>query len=278
MLTEILMESLLAMDSNTLEYVLESCSDNELDIINSVISEAADTTAQDRDDIQFISSIQEKARRDGWGHVPREDRDKFVDIMSHSKNLKVLKKAAKLGEKEAAHDDKVNRALKLIKLTNTLGAGVGGAIGANKYDKNCNKMINAAFDKAYSDINGHQQDAIKDLSRDKLSAYLNSGTINAIKQNSSDAIADLEKLRQAKLISQDQILADTALGGGLGLAGGAILSAGAAAIGKGIHNANLNKRDKRQLAMQGEMKTPTQRWKTNRRADAIERMKAKLNK
>ena len=277
MLTEILMESLMSMDDETLDYVLESCSEEELEIINGTM-EAVDMTASDRDDVQFISSIQQKARRSGWGNVPREDRDKFVKIMSTSKNINVLKKAAKLGEKEAAHDDKVLRALKVLPFGTTVGGGIGGAIFGNKYDKAYNADINRRFDDAYNQIKAGEINAVNDLSKNRISAFVNKGTIDGIKQGSADAIAELEKYRSDALLSPDQIAEDTMLGGGVGAIGGAALGASVSAIAKGIHRAKLNNRDKRQLAMQGEMKTPTERWKANRRADAIKAMKAKLNK
>ena len=277
MLTEILMESLMSMDDETLDYVLESCSEEELEIINGAM-EAVDMTASDRDDVQFISSIQQKARRSGWGNVPREDRDKFVKIMSTSKNINVLKKAAKLGEKEAAHDDKMLRALKVLPFGTTAGGGIGGAIFGNKYDKAYNADINRRFDDAYNQIKAGEINAVNDLSKNRISAFVNKGTIDGIKQGSADATAELEKYRSDALLSPDQIAADTMLGGGVGAIGGAVLGASASAIAKGIHRAKLNNRDKRQLAMQGEMKTPTERWKANRRADAIKAMKAKLNK
>ena len=277
MLTEILMESLMSMDDETLDYVLESCSEEELEIINGTM-EAVDMTASDRDDVQFISSIQQKARRSGWGNVPREDRDKFVKIMSTSKNINVLKKAAKLGEKEAAHDDKVLRALKVLPFGTTVGGGISGAIFGNKYDKAYNADINRRFDDAYNQIKAGEINAVNDLSKNRISAFVNKGTIDGIKQGSADAIAELEKYRSDALLSPDQIAEDTMLGGGVGAIGGAALGASVSAIAKGIHRAKLNNRDKRQLAMQGEMKTPTERWKANRRADAIKAMKAKLNK
>ena len=256
------------MDEDTLDYVLESCTDEEMEIISDAM-EASDISDKDRDDIQFISSIQEKARRSGWGAVPREDRDKFVNIMGHSKNIKVLKKAAKLGEKEAVHDDKVLHALKSIRIGGAVGGGVGGAIAANRYDKNVNKDINAMFDQASNEINANGADAIKQLrGNNRLQEYLNSGAINEIKQGKADALLELEKYRAKSLIPHEQIIGDTALGGGLGAAGGALLSAGASAIAKGVHNAKINNRDKRQLAMQGEMKTPTERWKAIRRAES----------
>ena len=40
MLTEILMESLMSMDEDTLDYVLESCSDEEIELIDDMVTEA----------------------------------------------------------------------------------------------------------------------------------------------------------------------------------------------------------------------------------------------
>lgn len=277
MLTEILMESLMSMDDESLDYVLESCSEEELKIIHGAM-EAVDMTASDRDDAQFINSIQQTARRSGWGNVSREDRDKFVKIMSTSKNINVLKKAAKLGEKEAAHDDKVLRALKALPFGTSVGGGIGGAIFANKYDKACNANINRRFDDVYNQIKADEINTVNDLSKNRISAFVNKDTIDGIKQGSADAIIELEKYRSDALMSPNRIAEDTILTGGMGAIGGAALGAGVSAIAKGIHRAKLNNRDKRQLAMQGEMKTPTERWKANRRADAIKAMKAKLNK
>ena len=132
MLTEILMESLMSMDEDTLDYVLESCDDSEIELI----SEATRMlTKSDKDDIDTIERIQRKARSSGWGNVPKVDRDKFVDIMSNTDNLEVLKKAKKLGEREASHDDHVKNALKALGMTAGgagIGAGVGGGIGIIK--------------------------------------------------------------------------------------------------------------------------------------------------
>lgn len=254
MLTEILMESLLAMDCDTLDYVLESCSDNELDIINSVISEATNMTTADRDDIQFIGQIQRKARSSGWGSVPREDRDRFVDIMSTSKNINVLKKAVKIGEKEAVHDDKVNRALKKCigggALVGGLGAGTAGYLYSKDQHAQLGSKINDGLQQIGQDINNGMN-------------HLYGQSVNPVDSMS---------------VASKEILGDTLMAGGLGAAGGVLTGAVAGAIGKKIHNDAIRDRDKRQLAMQGEMKTPTQRWKANRRTNAIERMKAKLNK
>ena len=253
MLTEILMESLMSMDDETLDYVLESCSEEELEIINGAI-ETADMTVKDRDDVQFIGQIQRQARASGWGTVPREDRDKFVDIMSKSKNINVLKKAIKLGEKEAAHDDRVNRALKKL----TFGSSVVGGLGAGAlgyaYSKDQHEQLGSKINDGIMQIN-------QDIS-------------NGLDRLSGKSVSPLQDMS----VASREILGDTLLAGGAGAVGGAAVGAGLSALGKHIHNKNIRKRDKKQLALQGEMKTPNQRWQANRRADAINAMKAKLNK
>ena len=114
MLTEILVEALSNMDSNTLERVLESCSVEELAFIDEAMEATATMTSKDKEDFNTIERIQRKARSGGWGSVPKSDRDTFVKIMSNTDNLKVLKKAKSLGEREASHDDKVKSALRRL--------------------------------------------------------------------------------------------------------------------------------------------------------------------
>lgn len=135
MLTEILVEALSNMDSNTLSRVLESCSAEELTFIDEAMEATATMTSKDKEDFNTIERIQRKARSGGWGSVPKSDRDTFVKIMSNTDNLKVLKKAKSLGEREASHDDKVKGALRSLGLTaggTAIGAGIGGALGTIK--------------------------------------------------------------------------------------------------------------------------------------------------
>ena len=142
MLMDILMEALMGMDDESLDYVLGSCDSEELEIISDAM-EAVEMTSKDRSDFNTIERIQRKARSGGWGSVPKKDRDEFVKIMSNTNNLSVLKKAKSLGEREASHDDRVKGALRSLGLTASgaaIGAGAGASIGA--INQSANNMDN----------------------------------------------------------------------------------------------------------------------------------------
>ena len=66
MLMDILMEALMGMDDESLDYVLESCDSEELEIISDAM-EAVEMTSKDRSDFNTIERIQRKARSGGWG-------------------------------------------------------------------------------------------------------------------------------------------------------------------------------------------------------------------
>ena len=212
MLTEILMESLMSMDEDTLDYVLESCTDDEIEIISDAmeasinrnffkedakqtaadmramankIKNAGQLSPKDKEDFNTIERIQRKARSSGWGSVPKEDRDEFVNIMSHSKNLSVLKKAKKLGEREATNDSKVKSALRSLGATaagSAIGAGAGaglslkldgtaGDIGDSFMDYNIGKRKNISYmTKAMKDEYGIGVSGLQDYI-DDASAY-----------------------------------------------------------------------------------------------------------
>lgn len=268
MLTEILMESLLAMDDDTLDRILESCDDSEIDLINDMVTETSQPmSAQDKKDFDFISFIQAKARRDGWGEVTKKDRDKFVNIMSHSENLPVLKKAIKIGEKEAAHDDKVNQSLNnIVAASAILGGLKGGRLTKSNIDKS-NMLTNMKYN-GMSRVEARNAQAALDeveklkqaLPKDKYDQLIQ--TVNA---NANNAMDKIEQARNSELISGKQIFADTMIGAGSGAAAAGLTSAGIVAIRKAIHNAKLHNRDKEQLAKQGESQTPTERWKAARK-------------
>ena len=171
------MESLMSMDDETLDSVLESCNDEELAFIDEAIEATATMTSKDKEDFNTIERIQRKARSGGWGSVPKEDRDEFVKIMSNTNNLSVLKKAKSLGEREASHDDRVKGALRSLGLTAggaAVGAGAGAAIGAINQSKSSMSKLRERLNKFNDEIervntsNSDNKFRIKNI-KDKIS-------------------------------------------------------------------------------------------------------------
>lgn len=169
MLTEILMESLMSMDEDVLDSVLESCNEEELEIINDAIESITVMTSKDRDDFDTIERIQRQARSKGWGNVDKKDRDKFVKIMSTTNNLSVLKKAKQLGEKEAANDSKVRNALGAFGAS-AAGAAIGytaGGINALKHSGDLDEIKGEKYEyaKRLRDNKKEIADSLKEYGR-----------------------------------------------------------------------------------------------------------------
>ncbi len=120
MLMDILMESLMSMDEDTLDYVLESCSDEELGIIDDMVMEASGDglSSADREKINRITEIQATARERGWASVAPNDRKYYVSTITAAKDnksfLSKLKAAKRIGEKEGASTSKLNKALSIF--------------------------------------------------------------------------------------------------------------------------------------------------------------------
>ena len=303
MLTEILMESLLSMDEDTLDRVLESCSEEELELIDSAMEATTEMTAKDREDFNTIERIQRKARSSGWGSVPKKDRDEFVKIMSNTDNLKVLKKAKSLGEREASYDDRVKGALKSIGLTAggaAVGAGAGAAVGAinqsaNNIDKLRKKLgayndeivnansINKGQAKDYNRLLNvaNRGDTIFDNSDDLY--YFDSKVKNAAKSmgldpdnidyNNMPAVltktADFKNIQSMDLnqlnILQNKIEAAARSGAAKGAGVGALTGAGISAALAAIKRAKRYNKDAKDVMSQGDAMHPDKQWKLNRK-------------
>ena len=290
MLTEILMESLMSMDEDTLDSVLESCSAEELEIVNSALEEVGlPMSAKDRDDFGTIIRIQRNAYTNGWGGVPKADRDKFVDILSTSKNIEVLKQAKKLGERQAAHDDRVKRAMDTIGNTvsgSILGASLGTAKGVSDSIGNVQSKLASEF----RDIDLGRLKNAKELSPSELKQELNNFT-NRLRANgyTDEKIAEIVNKKSDELISKlqavansdnsvkdtfklskellndfgfnmDDIINRTARGAGVG----AVTGAGLSFVMNKIKDAERFKRDENDVKMQGDIMHPDKRWKQNR--------------
>ena len=276
MLMDILMEALMSMDDESLDYVLESCDSEELEIIDEAMeasrytydssamgSELNDTmlqvgtmTEKDKKDFAFINDIQRQASsKGGWASVDKKDRDKFVDIMTKTKNLAVLKKAKKLGEREADNDTKVQRALTMI--GSSVAGGAAGALIGNKADTKAIKNLKdiVAAKSANADAAGKAADIAKDEWWNGIGSYDKVVSAGNAKFDADTALT----YANAKLNSYGH---PGALGGGAaGAIAGAGLGAAINAAKKGIKNA----RDLKALKAQGEDMTPDQRWKAARK-------------
>ena len=97
MLTEILMESLMSMDDDTLDSVLESCSDEELEIID--IAVESFLSPKDKKDIDTIDSIKNASST--------SSKNKLRSIMMRTKNPEVLEKAANADVVDATTKPKI---------------------------------------------------------------------------------------------------------------------------------------------------------------------------
>ena len=97
MLTEILMESLMSMDDDTLDSVLESCSDEELEIID--IAVESFLSPKDKKDIDAIDSIKNADST--------SSKNKLRSIMMRTNNPEVLKKAANADVVDATTKPKI---------------------------------------------------------------------------------------------------------------------------------------------------------------------------
>lgn len=97
MLTEILTESLMSMDDDTLDSVLESCSDEELEIID--IAVESFLSPKDKKDIDMINSIKNTSNT--------SSRSKLRSIMMRTKNPEVLEKAANVDVVDATTKSKI---------------------------------------------------------------------------------------------------------------------------------------------------------------------------
>ncbi len=305
MLMDILMESLMSMDEDTLDYVLESCSDEEIELIDDMVMEASQPmSAQDKEDFDFINKVQRQASsKDGWAGVDKSDRDKFVNIMTHTKNLKVLKKAANLGEKEALHDAKVKNALGVIGAT--VGGGLAGGIIGDEIGKKNRLELLGKFSRAENAIKDSQKDLNNKYVNDGLNFFIFTGKKNANGEDlyrlGNGKITTLPKRDSAvmDLINANDDLKHNlanlnnrvnegpsfvrGIGSELGLNAGAVgaiagagVSAAAIAAKKGIKHA----KDLKALKAQGETMTPTAAYKANRRAIAnaekFERIRNKM--
>ena len=312
MLMDILMEALMSMDEESLDYVLESCDSEELEIIDEAMeasrytydssamgSELNDTmlqvgtmTEKDKKDFAFINDIQRQASsKGGWASVDKKDRDKFVDIMTKTKNLAVLKKAKKLGEREADNDTKVQRALTMIG-SSVAGGAAGALIGKKSDDGVLAFITDKAFDKASKvDAKTRLAQATKIASDDAEKKYSEafSNYSDKIVHNDINRIDDAKTIRQLSDAKYDAASAlmdanydlnvskmdldrinsminnykypRTIGGGAVGAIAGAGLGAAINAAKKGIKNA----RDLKALKAQGEDMTPDQRWKAARK-------------
>lgn len=135
MLTNILMEAIMSMDDETLDYVLESCDNDEIEFLNDAIEATSALTASEQEKIEKITKIQADAREKGWGNVPAKDRTYYVNTVVKAGNdkdfLKKLKKAKQLGEREGAANSKLNKALSIFtKADAAINAVAGGVQGA----------------------------------------------------------------------------------------------------------------------------------------------------
>ena len=286
MLMDVIMESLLSMDDETLDYVLESCDDEELGLINDAMESISE---KDREDFKFINKIQRYATSKGWGNIAKEDRDKFVDIMSNTENLDLLKKAVKIGKREGGHDSEVRDAMKALG-TGAVGAGIGtlaarGAINkaaAKQAENNesLRQMQNAisTYDAAQNGINRK----IGELKNFIASAHTNG---NISQSDIANAKRDLVKLSSMseKLagIDGDRIsslrtavnsygdvagaklsqMQGTAIGAGIGVGVGAGLAA--------IKSYKKYDKDRKDVIEQGDSDHPDKRWKQNRKNDKL---------
>lgn len=270
MLTEILVGALSNMDYDTLEHVLESCSEEELAFVDEAMEATTEMTAKDKEDFDFINKVQRQASsKDGWAGVDKADRDKFVDIMTKTKNLKVLKKAAKLGEKEATHDSRVKNALSMIGFS-----GAGALIGNVPDSRHINSLKDDAYNKlktyAYTMAQYDNASLKRKIYEDEykkvdgidpeksMAAWNKMVKADQIKFSRLDDALQAKRDLDAANIKLDNYGHPATIIGGLAGAG---VGAAINAAKKGIKNA----RDLKALKAQGEDMTPDQRWKAARK-------------
>lgn len=293
MLIDILMESLLSMDDDTLGCVLESCSDEELDLIDGAMEALSD---QDKEDFRFVNKIQRDATSKGWGNVPKEDRDKFVNVMTKTKNLDLLKKAMQIGKREASHDDEVKDAMRALG-TGAIGAGFG-ALAAKNAIKDQMPDIDALGEKSWMakaygkttqrDINSKIAD-LKDFivsSNGKVGSH----EITRAKRDLNKLSAIGEKFAATTGKDIDAIdttvrsygdIANTA-GAKLGELQGSVIGAGiGVGVGAGISALKQYKKynkDRNAVMSQGDVDHPNNRWKKNRKDAELRAKFGKMRK
>ena len=277
MLMDILMEALMSMDDESLDYVLESCNDEELEIISDAMEASTEMTAKDKEDFDFINKVQRQASsKGGWASVDKQDRDKFVDIMSKTKNLKVLKKAKKLGEREANNDTKVQRALTMI--GSSVAGGTAGALMGYRADA---KKINELEDNAYNKLRNYADAKVNsDLAYDWYK-YCDDRSNNCtgdifersdLSSKAMDAnhkfLNKFSNMVEAKRALTDANMKLNEYGHPVTLGGGVVGSIAGAGIGAAINAAKKgikNARDLKALKAQGDTMHPDKQWKLNRK-------------
>lgn len=115
MLLEILTESILDMDEETLNTVIETCNTDDLELMCAAMERytvMSTLDSKDQEDFDFIRKTQRKASKDGWKAVNKQDRDKFVATMTYTDKLPLLYQAIQLGKREASYNARAKAAMK----------------------------------------------------------------------------------------------------------------------------------------------------------------------